>query len=135
MGISDVTTVTLFTLDNTTVEGTANGTAQPPLKPSRSPVAGEHLAVPLVFSGGTLGEDFAHSRPTDRGPTSTTTTLIPSTAKEDDAADETVAVAIPSSFSGDGVILAPIGFRTAPPATARATVRSASRTTTQQRSH
>lgn len=123
---SDAVTVTLTTPDKTTVEGTANATAQLRLSLSRALVTGENLAVPLAFSGGSLGADFnlalagapagvALSEHTvtftgqDRA--STTTTLILSAANDDDATDETVTVAIPSSSSGDGPILAATGLK------------------------
>lgn len=123
---SDAVTVTLTTPDKTAVEGTANETAQLGLRLSRALVTGENLAVPLAFSGGALGEDFnlalagapagvALSEDTvtftgqDRA--STTATLTLGAANDDDATDETVTVAIPSSSSGDGSILVATGLK------------------------
>ena len=108
---NDATTVTLSVPDAQATEGSAAATAGIRLTLGRGLVAGEALAVPLTFSGGTAGTDFAlalsgsptgvtfasgTSTVTFTGPQSGTTateanvTLTP--ADDDDANDRTVTV-------------------------------------------
>ncbi len=108
---NDETTVTLSVPDAAATEGTASATAGIRLTLGRGLVSGEALAVPLTFSGGTAGTDFAlalSGSPTgvtfasgtstvtftgpQSGATATTANLTLTPEDDDDANDRTVTV-------------------------------------------
>ena len=108
---NDATTVTLSVPDAQATEGSAAATAGIRLTLGRGLVAGEALAVPLTFSGGTAGTDFTlalSGSPTgvtfasgtstvtftgpQSGTTATTANVTLTPADDDDANDRTVTV-------------------------------------------
>ena len=108
---NDPTTVTLSVPDAQATEGTAAATAGIRLTLGRGLVAGEVLAVPLTFSGGTAGTDFTlalSGSPTgvtfasgtstvtftgpQSGSTGTTANVTLTPADDDDAEGRTVTV-------------------------------------------
>ena len=108
---NDATTVTLSVPDAAATEGTASATAGIRVTLGRGLVAGEALAVPLTFAGGTAGTDFTlalSGSPTgvtfasgtstvtftgpQSGATATTANLTLTPADDDDAEDRTVTV-------------------------------------------
>ena len=120
---NDATTVTLSTPDTEATEGTVAATAGIRLTLGRGLVAGEALAVPLTFSGGTAGTDFTlalSGSPTgvtfasgtstvtftgpQSGTTATTANVTLTPADDDDANDRTVTVSIgtPTPTNLDG---------------------------------
>ncbi len=112
------TPVTLSVPDATASEDTAAATATIRLTLGRALIANEALAVPLQFSGGTVGTDFtlalsgtpsgvalAGGTLTFTGPSATAADVTLTPASDDDAEDRTVTVSIPSSSSGNAPIL------------------------------
>ncbi len=113
------TAVTLDVLDATATEGDANDTARIRLGLSRRLRAGESLIVPLQFSGGAVGTDFALSLlanpvgatldpatgavkvtgPTSPGESAMNVNVLLTAAQDDDTVAETVTVNIPVSSS------------------------------------
>ncbi len=113
----DPTTVALSVPDATATEDSSLATATIRLTLGRGLVAGEALAVPLTFSGGTAGTDFtlalsgtpsgvafAGGTVTFTGPqtgaTATVANVTLTAASDDDAEDRTVNVSIPATFAG-----------------------------------
>ena len=126
---NDATTVTLSTPDKTAKEGDASATATIRLNLGRALRAGEALAAPLQFSGGSAGAEFtlalsgnptgvtfasATSTVTFEGPTNTPSateaTLILRAEDDADEDDETVTVSIPASSTGSAPKLAATGL-------------------------
>ena len=125
----DATTVTLATPDATADEGDGKDTARITLTLGRGLRAGERLAVPLAFAGGAAGTDFTlalQGTPVgvslsgsgttvtftgpETGATAASAAVLLTAAQDDDAADGTVTVSIPSSSSGQGAVLAATGL-------------------------
>ncbi len=121
---NDATTVTLATPDAAATEGDPSDPARIRLTLGRGLAAGERLAIPLLWSGGTAGTDFtlalstshatvafdaSSSTVTFTGPragrsvTSAELTLLP--ADDLDRNDRSVTVSIPASSSGAGTTL------------------------------
>ena len=113
----DATTVMLTTPDTTATEGSSSDTASITLTLNRGLRSGESLAVPLQFSGGTVGTHFTLAVPTplpagvtfsgstvtftgpSAGATATSATVLLTASADSDMTDETVTVSIPSSSS------------------------------------
>ena len=123
----DPTAVTLTVTDKTATEGSATDTASMTLTLSRGLVRGERLAVPLQLSGGTLDTDFAlrlSGTPAgvsfagrtvtftgpSKGATATAATVLLSASNDGNTTNETLAVSIPASSSGNGPTLAATGL-------------------------
>ena len=122
----DLTAVTLSTPDTTATEGAGTDTARLVLTLGRVLRSGERLAVPLQFSGGTVGTDFtlalqgspqgvalAASTVTFTGgatPSASSATVLLSASRDSDTANETVTVSIPASSSGTAPRLAATGL-------------------------
>ena len=122
----DPTAVTLTTPDKTAREGDASATAELVLTPGRALRAGESLAVPLQFSGGTLNTHFTlalSGNPTGVGLAGSTVTFTGSAggsaaaatvlltaATDGNLTDETVTVSIPASSSGTAPKLTATGL-------------------------
>ncbi len=124
----DATTVTLTTPDTTAMEEDGEATASARLTLGRALRAGESLAVPLQFSGGTVGTDFTlalSGTATGVGLAATTgvvtftgraagsatvATVLLSASADDDAVNDTVTVSIPAVSTGNGVILTATGL-------------------------
>ncbi len=111
---NDPTTVTFSIPDTTATEGDATATARLRLTLNRALVANESLDIPLQFSGGTLGTDFAlalSGSPTGvtfsagtvtfTGPSTTRADLVLTAATDANATDETVTVSIPTTSTGN----------------------------------
>ena len=122
---NDITTVTLSTPDTTAEEQNSGNTATLRLALNRGLEAGEALAVPLRFSGGTAGTHFRLACPTPRptgvtcanlgnanaavtftgpgsGASATAVSLTLSVPNDDgDTSDRTVTASIPASTSGN----------------------------------
>ena len=96
-------------------EGDASSTARLTLTLSRALVAGQSLSVPLVFDGGSVGEDVALSlsgNPTGvtlaaatgvvrfAGPSDTTATVVVTAADDGDSVNESIGVTIPTAATG-----------------------------------
>ncbi|MDE0195368.1 MAG: hypothetical protein OXP08_07430, partial [bacterium] len=124
----DATTVTLAVPDATATEGRAADTARITLTLNRGLVSGESLGVPLAFDGGTAGTHFTlalaspapagvtlsgttvtFTGPTT-GATATSAAVLLSASPDDDSADRTVTVSIPSASTGSAPILAASGL-------------------------
>ncbi len=118
----DATTVTLTTPDVSATEGDGDETAEITLTLGRALRAGESLAVPLAFTGGTLGTDFTLALTAATGVglnattgvvtftgrdagSSTTATVMLAASQDADAEDESITVTIPATDSGEGSIL------------------------------
>ena len=116
----DATTVTLTTPDATATEEDSAATAELLLTLGRHLASGESIAVPLIFSGGTLGTDFSVSlkTPVPDGVTlsestgvvtftrnNRTASVLLSALADADAVDDTVTVSIPATSTGATPIL------------------------------
>ena len=123
------TRVTLSTPDTTATEADATATAEIRLTLNRGLVAGETLAVPLQFAGGTAGTHFTlalsgtatgvsfapgTSTVTFSGPTSgatdTTATLKLTAEIDDNATNDVVTVSIPTRSTGNAPRLTATGL-------------------------
>ncbi len=121
---NDATTVTLATPDAAATEGDPSDPARIRLTLGRGLAAGERLAIPLLWSGGTAGTDFtlglsgspagvtfnaATGTVTFTGPqtgaTATAANVTLTASSDDDADDRTVTVSIPPSSTGAAPIL------------------------------
>ena len=115
---NDATPVTLTTPDATATEEDSDATAEIVLTLGRSLVDGESIAVPLIFSGGTLGTDFSLSLKTSvtgvtlsgnvvtiAGINLSTATVLLTALTDADAVNDTVTVSIPAASSGAAPIL------------------------------
>ncbi len=114
---NDATTVTLTTPTATATEGSSTQRARIVLTLGRALRAGESLAVPLAFTGGTLGTDFTLALTTaatgvglsgstvtfmGSGAGSSTTAAVTLTASHDaDAEDDSITVTIPAAHTGN----------------------------------
>ncbi len=134
---NDATTVTLTTPDISATEDSSTATAQIRLNLGRALRAGESLAVPLQFSGGTVGTDFTLALTaatgvslnattgvvTFTGPTGSplVATVTLTALSDDDADHDPITVSIPATSIGTAPILTATGLgvntNTAPAAT------------------
>ena len=122
----DATTVTLSVPDRLASEGDSSATATLRLALNRALAAGESLAVPVAFAGGTVGTDLSlalSGSPTGVAlSTSTVTFTGPSAASADvtvtaiddvDGSNERVSVSIPASSSSGSPRLTQTGLSAA----------------------
>ena len=125
---NDPTTVTLETPDTSATEGSTSATALIRVRLNRGLGSGESLAVPLSFTGGTAGTDFTLTHvATSTGvsfaantstvtftggntPSGTSAVLMFRASHDNDGADDTVTVSIPSSSTGNAPRLGATGL-------------------------